>query len=130
MDEEKIYTVPLRKAYEYIRTKRTRRAVKLVKQFISKHSKIHIDDVKISGALNSMLWFRGIQKPPRKIRIKVVKGESGAKAYLIDEQIKKPEIKTEEKSKEIVDATNAETKAEKKDPETKTEQKDKEKEVR
>ncbi len=95
MAEEKIYTVPLGKAYNYIRTKRTRRAVSLVKQFVSRHGKVAAADVRLSNALNSALWVRGVQKPPRKVKIKVTKEKGIAKAYLVEEEIKKPEPKKE-----------------------------------
>ncbi|VVB99367.1 50S ribosomal protein L31e [uncultured archaeon] len=97
MADEKIYTVPLGDAYDYIRTKRVRRAVKIVQQFVARHSKVAEKNVRISNALNSVLWARGIQKPPRRIKIKVVKEADAAKAYLVDEQIKKPEPKKDEK---------------------------------
>lgn len=106
--EEKIYTIPLGKAYDYIRTKRARRAVVIVQQFVARHSKVVPDGVRLSNALNSALWKRGIQKPPRKIKIKVVKEAEFAKAYLPEEQIKKPEPKKEKKE------AKAETKTEEK----------------
>lgn len=97
MADEKIYTVPLGKAYDYVRTKRARRAVAIVGEFVARHAKVAGRDVRLSNALNSALWARGIQKPPRRIRIKVVKDGGLAKAYLQDEQIKKPEPKKEKK---------------------------------
>jgi len=35
------------------------------------------DEVAISNETNSMLWQRGISKPPRKIRIRAVKDKDG-----------------------------------------------------
>ncbi|MEW6528753.1 MAG: 50S ribosomal protein L31e [Candidatus Micrarchaeota archaeon] len=91
--KEKIYTVPLGKAYNYTRTKRTRKAVTILKKFIAKHSKVASKDVKISNALNSLLWKRSMQKPPRKIRIKILKEQGNiTKAYVVDELIKKEEV--------------------------------------
>ncbi len=126
-NEEKIYTVPLRKAYNYIRTKRTRRAVAILQQFVVKHSKVTLNNVKISNALNSALWKRSMQKPPHKIKIKVLIDADIAKVYLVDEQIKKQEPKTiieEKKSetilgKKVVIAENNTTKEIKTSPEEK-----------
>lgn len=87
VSEEKIYTVPLGKAYDYIRTKRARRAIAIVQIFITKHSKVPAKNVRISNALNTILWANGIQKPPRKIKIKVVKDADFAYAYAINEKI-------------------------------------------
>lgn len=35
------------------------------------------DEVSISEDANSMLWQRGISKPPRRIRVRVVKDKDG-----------------------------------------------------
>jgi large subunit ribosomal protein L31e len=35
------------------------------------------DNVSLSEETNSLLWSRGISKPPRKIRIRVVKDKEG-----------------------------------------------------
>lgn len=100
---ERIYTVPLGKAYEYVRTKRTRRAVKLLRAFVSRHMKADEEDVSLSNALNGTLWKRSIQKPPRRVKIRVIKEDGRVKAYLADEKIEEPkkaEPKKEEKAKE------------------------------
>ena len=111
--EERFYNVPLGDAYDYIRTKRVRRAVKIVQQFIARHTKTAIKNVRVSNVLNSLLWARGIQKPPRKIKIKVIMEGEIAKAYLVDEQIKKPEPKAEKsKGAKEVKSSPAEAKAE------------------
>lgn len=73
-EEAKIYTIPLRDAFSAPRKKRTRKAVKIVSAYLKRHLKT--EDVKISGKLNETLWVRGIEKPPRKIRVKVT-GEDG-----------------------------------------------------
>jgi len=102
---ERIYTVPLGEAYEYTRTKRTGRAVKLLRAFISKHMKTEGENVKLSSALNAYLWKRGIQKPPRRVKIRAIMEDGRVKAYLADEKIeevKKEEApKKEEKPKEV-----------------------------
>ena len=98
---ERVYTIPLGKAYERIRTKRTARAVKLLQNFVSKNMKT--ENVKISTALNEFLWKRSSQKPPRKIKVRVIRENNVVNAYLIDEKVNakkevKPEIKKEEKT--------------------------------
>jgi large subunit ribosomal protein L31e len=35
------------------------------------------DNASLSEETNSLLWSRGISKPPRKIRIRVVKDKEG-----------------------------------------------------
>lgn len=92
---ERIYTIPLGKAYDYSRAKRARRAVKIVRSFIQRHTKA--EDVRISTKANELLFGRGMQKPPRKVKVRVVKEGGVARAYLADE---KPEEKKGEKPKE------------------------------
>ncbi len=55
------------------RTRRTPRAVRYLKERIQRHMKVKT--VIIDPSLNDILWARGIQKPPRKIEVKIVKDE-------------------------------------------------------
>lgn len=68
---ENIYTIPfypqLNKTAPY---KRTPRAIKLLKEFIFKHTKV--DFVIIDEGLNEFMWKRGIQKPPRKVKVRAI----------------------------------------------------------
>ncbi len=112
---ERIYTVPLGEAYEYVRTKRTRRAVKLLRKFIGKHMKAEDEDIILSIALNNYLWKRSMQKPPRRVKVRLIKEEDKVRAYLADEKIE--EAKREEKKPE-----KKEEKPEEKKPEEKKEE--------
>lgn len=115
---ERIYTIPLGKAYDYIRTKRARRAVKLVRAFLARNMKVSEYDVSISEGINSLIWKRGIQKPPRKLKVKVVKDKEGkVVAALIGELEKKEELKKAEEAKK----KEAEKKAAERKKETKKE---------
>ncbi len=73
--EERIYTVPLGKAWVSPRKKRAPRAVRILKGFITRHMKP--ESISISGEVNERIWRRGIQKPPRKIRVRAAKDEDG-----------------------------------------------------
>lgn len=75
--EERIYTVPLSRAWIMPRTKRAPRAIRLLKAFIKRHMKVEEDSIKITNEVNEKIWGRGIQKPPRKIRVKVTKDKEG-----------------------------------------------------
>lgn len=92
---ERIYTVPLAKAYETVRTKRARRAVALLRSFIARHLKAN--NVVISNATNAFLWQRSMQHPPRRIKVRAIKEDDSVRVYLQDE---KPEVKKEEKKPE------------------------------
>src|SRR5216683_1933450 len=73
--EEKFYNLNLRKIWSSPREKRTPRAVRFLRDYVSRHMKT--DEVAISEEANSMLWKRGISKPPRKIRVRAVKDKDG-----------------------------------------------------
>ena len=73
--EERIYTIPLRRAWIAARQKRTPRAVRLVKAFIQRHMKP--EALVMSNEVNERLWRRSIQKPPRKIRVRAVRDSEG-----------------------------------------------------
>ena len=77
IEEERIYTVPLSRAWIGPRNKRTPRAVRILRRFILRHMKIDEDSLRISNEVNQHLWKRGIQKPPRKIRVRAVKSAEG-----------------------------------------------------
>jgi large subunit ribosomal protein L31e len=117
---ERIYTVPLGDAYEYTRTKRTPRAVKILRQFMAKHMKSEVENVFLSNKLNAHLWEHSIQRPPRRVKVRVVKEEDQVKVYLPDEmtdQEKKAKLAAEakEKAEKLKAEREAKAKAEKKE---------------
>lgn len=82
--DERIYTVPLRKVYwTGSKRKRANRAVKEVKQFVDRHMKP--DFLLIEQEVNQKIWSRGIEKPPRKLRIRATKNaENLVRVYLAE----------------------------------------------
>jgi len=73
--EEKIYTIPLSRAWISPRKKRAPRAVRLIKSFIQRHMKPEV--LVVDNEVNERIWSRGIQKPPRNIRVRAVKDREG-----------------------------------------------------
>ena len=91
---ERIYTVPLTQAWITARHKRTKRAVKVLREFAEHHMKS--SEIKITTELNERLWNRGITKPPRKITVKMVKDEDGLITISLP-KVEKTEPSDEEK---------------------------------
>jgi large subunit ribosomal protein L31e len=81
---EQIYTIPLREVKEYPAWKRSNKAIKVIREYLSKHMKVDEDKIKISGELNENVWQHGIQKPPNKIRVKAVRSDEGVTAELVE----------------------------------------------
>ncbi len=91
--EERFYTIPLRKAWISPRKKRAPKAVRIVRNFVLKHMKVRtqaegkeeVEKLVIDSEVNEKLWDRGIEKPPRKIRVRVVKDNEGVITVLLAE---------------------------------------------
>jgi large subunit ribosomal protein L31e len=86
--EERVYTIPLGKATVRPPKKRAPRAMQLIRAFVTKHMKVemHLGEeeeegelprVIISSEVNEKVWGRGIEKPPRKIRVRAAKDSDG-----------------------------------------------------
>jgi large subunit ribosomal protein L31e len=91
--EERFYTIPLGKAWISTRKKRAPRATRIVKSFVLKHMKVRTEAedeeeaerLVIDNEVNEKLWSRGIEKPPRKIRVRVTKDKEGVVTVLLAE---------------------------------------------
>jgi large subunit ribosomal protein L31e len=86
--EERIYTIPLGKAWVRPPKKRAPRAMQLIKAFVTKHMKLEmrveeeeekeeLPKLIISNDVNEKVWSRSIEKPPRKIRVRAAKDKDG-----------------------------------------------------
>jgi large subunit ribosomal protein L31e len=82
--DERIYTVPLRKAYwTGSRLRRSNKAVKVLRQFVERHMKP--EELLIQPEVNERIWARGIQKPPRRVRIRATKNSDNlVRVYLAE----------------------------------------------
>ena len=86
--EEKVYTIPLGKANIRPPKKRAPRAIQLIREFVTKHMKIEmkveegeeegeLPRLIMSSEVNERIWGKGIEKPPRKIRVRAAKDSDG-----------------------------------------------------
>jgi large subunit ribosomal protein L31e len=73
--DERIYTIPLAKARNGPRNKRAKKSVRFLKDFMTRHFKP--EALVISQEVNEKIWERGIQKPPRKLKISATKNVDG-----------------------------------------------------
>ncbi|MDL2246452.1 50S ribosomal protein L31e [Methanobrevibacter sp. OttesenSCG-928-K11] len=72
---ERVYTIPLRDVKKVQRTIRAPRAMREIRNFLTKHMKA--EEVIIDASINEEIWARGIQKIPSKITVKAVKDDDG-----------------------------------------------------
>jgi len=73
--DERIYIIPLAKARQGPRNKRAKKAIRYLREFMERHFKP--ESLIISQEVNEAIWARGIQKPPRKIKIRATKNIDG-----------------------------------------------------
>ena len=133
---EREYIIPLRNKWKRVpRYKKANKAIKAIKEFLVKHMKIRDSDlskVKIDKYLNEEIWFRGIRKPPSKIKVKAIKEGEIVKVELAELPVnlkfkKLREEKIEAKSVEILESkkkTLDKLKEQTKKPEEKSEEKE------
>ena len=96
MTEEKIFTIPLKNVFEQSRKKRAERAIRLIKDFLKKHTKT--EQVHIGDSINKYIWKHGMQVPPRSIRVHTLKDKNITYAEIVGTEIKIP-IKEDKKQK-------------------------------
>ncbi len=72
---ERTYTISLGPLYYGRRSNRAARAARRLRLIVKRHTKA--DRVVITNDVNNYLWSRGIEKPPRRIRILVRGFEEG-----------------------------------------------------
>jgi len=115
---EREYIVPLRKGWLKVpKYKRTNKAVKTLKEFIARHMKVYDNDlrkIKVDIVLNNEIRFRGIKKPPARIKVKAKKFDDGiVRVELVDipkhivfariRELKKAEVKKKVEKEEKVE---------------------------
>jgi large subunit ribosomal protein L31e len=87
--EERFYTIPLSKAWLVPPNKRAPKAIRIIRDFIKRHMKLEAGKegeeeeeaepkrLIISNEVNERVWSRGIEKPPRKIRVRAARDKDG-----------------------------------------------------
>lgn len=81
---ERVFTIPLTVTKQVPKTKRAPRAIKEIKEYVRRHmtdksaDKEELQrDVWIDYRLNELIWSRGIESPPSKVRVKAIRFEDG-----------------------------------------------------
>ena len=73
--DERIYIIPLAKARKGPRNKWAKKSIRYLREFMTRHFKP--ESLIISQEVTERIWERGIQKPPRKIKVRVTKNIDG-----------------------------------------------------
>lgn len=81
---EREYVIPLRDAYETSRRRRAKRAINLIREFAERHMKA--EEVKLSQGVNQLVWSRGMEKPPRRVKVVMRKDREGVVEVMLPEE--------------------------------------------
>ena len=108
---ERIYIIPLRReTLKVPNFKKANKAVKTVREFISKHMKS--DNVVIGKYLNLSIWKHGAKNPPHHVKVNAIKDDKGKVVVeLVDAPKEVPKI---EEKKKLAKKEEKEVKAEEK----------------
>ncbi len=74
---ERKYTVPFYEAYAKPAKKRGPKAMKMLRQFVARHMKVPLENVRIDNRLSVFMNARGIKHPPKKLNVKLQKDKEG-----------------------------------------------------
>jgi len=83
---ERVFTIPLTVTKIVPKTKRAPRAIKEIKEYVRRHMMEKTsgeDDEKdkkeiwLDYRLNELIWSRGIEHPPSRVRVKAIRFEDG-----------------------------------------------------
>ncbi|MBU5678554.1 MAG: 50S ribosomal protein L31e [Candidatus Aenigmarchaeota archaeon] len=98
VEEVGIFVIPLRKAFRKTRNKRAKYAINLIKDFLERRLKSK--NIKIGKHLNEKIWERGIEKPPRRVKVKVSKVDEEYRAELFGYEYEEFKLEEFEKKEE------------------------------
>jgi large subunit ribosomal protein L31e len=74
-EEERVYTVPLGRAWVAQSYRRAEKAMMVLRKFVKRHMKP--TGMVIDPSVNEYIWARGISNPPRRIRVKMTRDDEG-----------------------------------------------------
>jgi programmed cell death protein 5 len=81
---ERVFTIPLTITKQVPRTKRAPRAIKEIKDYVRQHMTDKSADkeerekeVWIDYRVNELIWSKGIENPPSRVRVKAIRFEDG-----------------------------------------------------
>lgn len=120
---EREYIIPLREKCRVVpRYKKANKAIKTIKEFLVRHMKIRDRDlkkIKIDKYLNEAVWFRGIKKPPIKIKVKAIKQGDIVRAELakMPDKLKFKKLREEKREQKAVEKLEKKKPIAKQEPE-------------
>lgn len=89
---ERVYTIPLRKTKDLVRSRRADLAVRDVKRFLSRHMKS--ETIWLDASVNEALWSNGKYHIPSRIRVRATRFNDGVVEVTLPESTATGSIRT------------------------------------
>lgn len=70
---ERVLTVPMRKMINRPKTRRGAQAISHLRKFVARHTDTFPEDIWIDEPVNKLIWARSIKKPPKQLKVRVIK---------------------------------------------------------
>lgn len=77
-----VHTISLRDAWKGSRLRRARSAIRLLREYVKRQTKAK--RVVISGRVSELIWSRGVQNPPRRLRVEIVREDEETVAVRLE----------------------------------------------
>lgn len=90
---ERVYTIPLRKTKDLVRSRRAQLAVRDVKRFLTRHMKS--DDIWLDNEVNELLWARGKFTIPSRVRVRATRFSDGVVEVTLPETAHEGSVRSE-----------------------------------
>src|SRR5260221_2764725 len=90
---ERVYTIPLRKTKDLVRSRRAQLAVRDVKRFLTRHMKS--DDIWVDNEVNELIWARGKFTIPSRVRVRATRFSDGVVEVTLPETSHEGSVRTE-----------------------------------
>lgn len=90
---ERIYTIPLRKTKDLVRSRRADLAVRDVKRFLTQHMKS--DSIWVDASVNEALWSKGKFTIPSRIRVRATRFSDGVVEVTLPEAATTGSVRTQ-----------------------------------
>lgn len=70
MSEERIIVINLRRVYDGRKAQRAARAIRKLREIVARRT--HAEVVKVDESVNHAIWGRSIEKPPKRIKVRII----------------------------------------------------------
>jgi len=80
--EERVITVPLKKATAGSSTDAADVAMRLVREHLAQHFSVDVSEVRLDTSINEAVWARGRSNPPSKLRVRAARFEEAGESVV------------------------------------------------